>query len=94
MIRRDGDCLRIEGAATLDQIGALLDEGVKQIDAGVTRVDMSGVTEADSGALALLLAWMRASQRVGRTLAVVNLAPGLDSLASLYGVDAFLRAES
>lgn len=94
MIRRDGDCIRIEGELTLDRIGSLLEEGARWIQAGATQVDMSGVTDADSGAIALLLGWIRASRSAGRRLAIVSLAPGLDSLAALYGVDDFLRSDA
>ena len=93
MIRRETDCLRIEGEVTHEQVGRLHEEGRRLIEAGATRVDMSGVTSADSGALALLLGWMRECRRTGRRLTVVNLAPGLDSLAKLYGVDEFLQSK-
>jgi ABC-type transporter Mla MlaB component len=36
------------------------------------------------------LAWRRAASKLGKTLHVSQLPPGLDSLAKLYGVDQLL----
>lgn len=53
-------------------------------------VDMGHVEEADSGAIALLLDWMRRARAAGHAMAIRDMPPGLRSLAELYGVDELL----
>jgi phospholipid transport system transporter-binding protein len=92
MIRREGERMIVGGPATLASAGALLREGCAYIGEGVRLADLSEVGEIDSSALALLLAWLRESRRLGRELAFVNLPEGLSTIARLYGVDELLPA--
>ncbi len=69
---------------------AALDQGIAAIKAGQTVFDFGTVKTADSSAVAVLLAWKRAARKAGVALSYVNLPAGLQSLAALYGVDAFL----
>lgn len=92
MIRLDGDTLRVEGAATMETVPALVEAGTAHLRAGATRVDLGGVTEADSAAVAMLLEWTRAARSGGRALAIEGMPRSLANLARLYGVDAFLGA--
>lgn len=81
----DASVVRLEGALTMRTIAAALDRPLPE---GDFVVDMSGVTEADSAALALLLEWLR---RTGGKRFVVQGAPaGLQSLVQLYGLDEIL----
>ena len=86
MIRRDGERMVVDGALTLAHVAALLDEGKAAIGAGVRRVDLAGVGELDSSALALLLAWLREARRLGHELSFANFPEGLTTIARLYGV--------
>jgi phospholipid transport system transporter-binding protein len=86
MIRREGERMVVGGALTLASVAAALREGNVAIGEGAGTVDLAGVDELDSSALALLLAWMREAQRQNRTLAFANLPEGLVTLARLYGV--------
>jgi phospholipid transport system transporter-binding protein len=86
-VRRDGKRLVLEGAATADTVTALLDAGAASLGDGVEVVDFGAVTEVDSAAVALALAWLRAAQASGRTLSFANLPPAMLNLARLYGVD-------
>lgn len=92
MIRREGERMVVEGALTLANVAALLDEGKAAIGAGARSVDLAGVGELDSSALALLLAWLRDARRQGRELAFTNLPQGLTTIARLYGVADLLPA--
>lgn len=92
MIRREGERMVVDGALTLAQVAALLDEGKAAIGAGARSVDLAGVGELDSSALALLLAWLREARRQGRELAFSNLPQGLTTIARLYGVAELLPA--
>ncbi len=77
-------------ALTVQNAKAALDQGVAAIQAGQTVFDLSSVQTADSSAVAVLLAWKRTARKAGVALAYVNLPASLQSLAALYGVDAFL----
>ena len=61
-----------------------------RIAAGATEVDCAPLTQFDSSALAVLLAWQRAAAARGAALEIVNLPSGLASLAQAYGVDTLL----
>lgn len=75
---------------TVQTARAVLERGVAAIKAGQTVFDLGSIKQADSSAVAVLLAWQRAARKAGVALAYVNLPAGLKSLATLYGVDAFL----
>lgn len=51
------------------------------------QVDMSGLLQADSAALAVLLALKRRADAEGRELAFVALPPFFESLARVYGIE-------
>jgi phospholipid transport system transporter-binding protein len=83
---------KLQSIETLTVINAkvALDQGLEAIKAGQTVFDFASVKTADSSAVAVLLAWKRAARASGSALSYVNLPAGLQSLAALYGVDAFL----
>jgi phospholipid transport system transporter-binding protein len=86
MIARDGERLVVSGAVTLAGVAALLEQGRAQILQGARVVDLAGVTELDSSALAMLLAWLREARSRDRELAFTGLPEGLTAIARLYGV--------
>ncbi|KVE36031.1 STAS domain-containing protein [Burkholderia sp. TSV86] len=69
---------------------AVLAQGLAHIDAGATAVDCGALTQFDSSALAVLLAWQRAARERGATLDILNVPPKLASLAQAYGIDTLL----
>jgi phospholipid transport system transporter-binding protein len=93
-MRREDGRLLLEGPVTLGNVAGLLEEGRRQLADGVAAVDLAGVTELDSSALALLLAWLRDARAAGRSLAFANLPEGLRTIARLYGVEELLPAAS
>lgn len=76
----------IAGPATLATVATLLEQGRAQIEAGISTVDLGEVSELDSSALAMLLAWLREARARGRELSFVGLPEGLVAIARLYGV--------
>jgi phospholipid transport system transporter-binding protein len=92
MIRREGDRMLVSGPLTLAGITAVLREGSAVISQGVHTVDLGGVEELDSSALALLLAWLREAKQLKRELVFANLPQGLTTIARLYGVAELLPA--
>ena len=83
MLTREGDTLKVVGPMNIDSVSGLLIQSAGML-AGVSAVDLSGVTEADSSAVSLLLEWRRQAQ--SDVLRFTNLPPALKSLAALYGV--------
>jgi phospholipid transport system transporter-binding protein len=77
-------------ALTVQNARAALVQGCAAISAGQTVFDLGGVKSADSSAVAVLLAWQRKARKIGVELTYVNLPASLQSLATLYGVDALL----
>jgi phospholipid transport system transporter-binding protein len=75
---------------TVQNATAALAQGIAAIKAGQTVFDLGTVKAADSSAVAVLLAWKRAARKSGAALSYINVPAGLQSLAALYGVDAFL----
>ena len=91
-MRRDGERLVLSGPVTLANVAALLEEGRRHLAEGAATVDLSAVTELDSSALALLLAWLRDAKAGGRAVAFANLPESLQTIARLYGVEDLLPA--
>ncbi|MFM0739086.1 STAS domain-containing protein [Paraburkholderia xenovorans] len=83
---------RFESGATLthESAKAALAAGLQRIAAGANSVDCAPLTQFDSSALAVLLAWERAAQARGVQFEIVNLPAGLASLAHAYGVDTLI----
>ncbi|RZT32441.1 STAS domain-containing protein [Cupriavidus agavae] len=69
---------------------AVLRDGLSHVRQGDVTVDCSALTQVDSSAVAVLLAWQRAAAQRGQSLALHGVPPQLQSLASLYGVDGLL----
>jgi len=86
MIRRQGDRYLIEGPVTLAGVNALLAEGSGSFEGSPVVVDFSGVTEADSSAISLMLEWTRRMHASNRQIRFTNLGGSLVSIANLYGV--------
>ena len=80
------DRWRLLGALTLDDAAEVLaaSKSLPLPESGI--VDLSGLTQADSAALAVVLALRRRAAAEGRTLAVAELSPELRSLAVVYGI--------
>jgi len=92
MIRREAGRMLLSGPVKLGNVAQLLEEGRQHLAEGVLTVDLGEVTELDSSALALLLAWLREAKAAGRTIAFANLPEALRTIARLYGVEDLLPA--
>lgn len=86
MIARDGERVRVHGPVTLAEVVRLREAGLKEIDRDGLVFDLSGVEEADSSALSLLLEWQREAKTRGFRLAYANLPANMRSLADVYGI--------
>lgn len=86
MIEVSGERLKVSGAMAIAAAAELREAGEAALAGGVSVVDLADVTEADSSAVAVLLAWARIATERGQGLAIVGVPQGVRSLAALYGV--------
>jgi phospholipid transport system transporter-binding protein len=94
VIRREGDSLLIEGALTLSTVSGLASEVRDHLRQGARVIDLRGVSEVDSSAVALALEWLRQAAESGPGLRFVNLPVAMQNLAKLYGVSELLQPAS
>ena len=79
------------GALTLDDAAAVL-EASKQLPLPVDGVvDFGGLMQADSAALAIMMALKRRAAAEGRALTIRGMPASLRSLAVVYGIDNLLE---
>ena len=90
----NGGQIELAGRLDLASITGLAARG-NELFAGKDHVtvDLVNVTRADSGALALLLAWQRAARLSGCRLAFRNVPSTLCAIAEVCGVDVLLALE-
>ena len=81
-----GDAWRFEGALTFDDAAQVF-EASRAVPLPSGGVDFSGMTRADSSALAVVIALKRRAAAEGRALSIDNLPSSMRSLAVVYGVD-------
>ena len=87
----DRHTLALSGALTFATAARAFAEGGRALALGVqTRLDLAGVTRADSAGLACVLALAANASRAGRRLAVVHWPEGLRALAAVCDVETLL----
>lgn len=87
------DTLALRGELTFATAARALADGARALAAGQqTRLDLTGLTRADSAGLACMVALAAQARRAGRQLVVVNWPAGLLALAEVCGVAPLLGA--
>src|SRR5205809_972523 len=81
---------RVSGPVTLSHVQTLLDQSPQAFTATDLRIDLSGVSEADSSAVALMLEWERQASSRGVSIRFENLTESLTTLIGLYDVGELL----
>jgi phospholipid transport system transporter-binding protein len=81
-----GDRVLVKGPMLIGTVTALREAGDAALAGGIGVVDLSRVSDADSSAVALLLAWTRDATQRQSPLSIVEVPDSIRSLASLYGV--------
>ncbi len=89
---READLLRVRGEVSFDSVPALLEQGRVLLAgrSGRLRLDLSGVTRADSAGLALLIEWLRIARRQRTEVEYRHVPPQLLAIARVGGVEALL----
>lgn len=90
MIERQAGRLLVRAPLIMTNARELFEAGRAALQPGEQIIDFSAVTEADSSALALMLAWLRAASQAGSTVKFAQIPNGVRSLAELYGVSELL----
>jgi phospholipid transport system transporter-binding protein len=90
MIEFSEGCYRLRGPVTVANVEQVQQQAAGMFDGPQIVVDLSGVTEADSSAVSLLLQWGREAAARGRTIRFQNPNTNLRTLISLYEVDELL----
>lgn len=86
MIEHVDERLKVTAPMVIATAAELREAGEAALVGGASVVDLAAVAEADSSAVAVLLAWTRIAGERGQALTIVGVPAGVRSLASLYGV--------
>lgn len=90
MIEREGGRLLVKVPLVMANARGLLDAGRSALQPGEQIFDFSEVSEADSSAIAVMLAWLRSAELSRSTVTFAHIPAGVSSLAELYGVTELL----
>lgn len=86
MIEVAGERLKVTAPMVIATAAEMREAGESALLNGASVVDLADVAEADSSAVAVLLAWTRIAGERGQALAIVGVPQSVRSLAALYGV--------
>ncbi|HTY03158.1 MAG TPA: STAS domain-containing protein [Rhodocyclaceae bacterium] len=90
MIDVAGSRVTVRGAMNIGAAAALKEAGEAALAGGASVVDLAEVSEVDSSAVAVLLAWTRCARERNLELSIIGAPQSLRSLAALYGVGELL----
>ena len=79
-----------QGTLTMDDAARVLDDAEALPLPAQGIVDFRGLLQADSAALAVMIALKRRATAEGRALTLTSLPEGLKSLAIVYGIEKLL----
>lgn len=57
-------------------------------------IDLAGVTRSDSAGLALLVEWLRESERLGKSITFLNMPAQMQSIARICGLGEILQVDA
>jgi len=87
----DDDGWRFDGALTLENAATVMEASQALPFPPSGRVDLAGLRQADSAALAVIMALRRRARTEGRSLVLTGMPPSIISLADVYGVEDLAR---
>jgi phospholipid transport system transporter-binding protein len=85
----------LQGELVFDSVSSVLQHaGANMLGSRRLEVDLRDVTRADSAGLALLVEWLRESEKAGNEIAFINVPSQLLSIARVCGLDEILSLNS
>ncbi len=84
------EVFRPQGPLTLDTVTGHLGALDGMLARSEMVIDLSGVTETDSSAVALLLAWCRSARARDQSVTLIAVPDGLHRLIAVYGLTELL----
>lgn len=85
----------LAGELSFSTVPALMDGmDIKSADRNCISIDLGGVTRSDSAGLALLVEWLRESERLGKTITFLNMPVQMQSIARVCGLEGILPADT
>jgi len=67
---------------------------IKSADRPQISIDLAGVTRSDSAGLALLIEWLRESERLDKTITFLNMPAQMQSIARVCGLEGIFQADT
>lgn len=96
VIAINGSTLSISGALDFESVVDVDVQGQQWIAGSAPaqcEIDLAAVTYCSSVGIALVLGWMRAAQKVAKTLTIKNIPADMLALAHVSGLDTVLTAQ-
>jgi len=93
-IKINNNQLSVSGSVTFANVVEITRIGLTVMSQQEPVVDLAEITELDSAAVSMLLAWLRAAQQYGHQLRLINLPKNMISLIKLYDLTELLPLES
>jgi phospholipid transport system transporter-binding protein len=82
---------RVRGDLNFNTVPALHNAlDIRSADRSRISIDLAGVTRSDSAGLALLIEWLRESERLGKSITFLNMPAQMQSISRLCGLDGVL----
>jgi phospholipid transport system transporter-binding protein len=91
LVLREGGELSVEGSITINNVVAMVGQGIALFDRDNMVIDLARVTEVDSSAVSMLLEWQREAGRSNCPVRFANIPLNLRSLVQLYGLSELMH---
>ncbi|SHL93906.1 phospholipid transport system transporter-binding protein [Nitrosospira sp. Nsp11] len=91
LVLRAGGELSVEGSITINNVVAMVGQGIALFDRDNMVIDLARVTEVDSSAVSMLLEWQREAGRRNCPVRFANIPLNLRSLVQLYGLSELMH---
>jgi len=93
--KKDKDIIEVNGVLDSDTIMSIMSTGYKLIKSHTTTTfDFRGVTESDSTALALLLAWIRYAKKKGKKILYIHVPVAMIEIAAACRLGKFFSFQA
>jgi phospholipid transport system transporter-binding protein len=91
LVLREGGELSVEGSITINNVVAMVGQGIALFDRDNMVIDLAQVAEVDSSAISMLLEWQREADRRNCSVRFANIPLNLRSLVQLYGLSELMH---